>query len=920
MVNIGFIGPLTGFGSPNYEKFQIPTFDYNGLSAYYGSGVSLGTSLLADALANGPLKSLIARGNVADIVPPWLERPSSADADLTLQQRVFSGEALINLRDPSIDRPEVDDESKAMFVVYKALERMRELSEFAQTNTGQAQSFLLERRFQGWVDEVKTFVADQKFEKLSLLAGIQIDSISSTVARTAIDPVDLALGLPIKDVYEGATIATVRTDPLAGIVGNETFTITVTENSVATPIAIDLSAAASTSIDDIVTYLNTQLSGSGFATAFDVKRFNETSYGMEIVASTGETLAFSNPSDPTSAVYITGVNGGGEFSNGFVTKLDDLGTADPTEEFYKSIFTQGYDAGGSVAVDSNGYVYVVGTTNGSMDSQIAAGGNDVFLTKYDPSGRVEFTHMLGATPDASAYAITIDSSDNVYIAGQAFGPLTGTAISSNSGTADTFVTKFDNTGQEQWTRQTAPMAADGALDLTVDATGNVYVSGFTYGQISGSETYAGAQDAFITKLDTDGTLVYNEQFGTASDDQATAITVDSAGNVYVAGETAGNGYLRKYDSSTTPVLTYNLDLGALGADGGVTAITLDSAGDVYVGGYTTNTGLSTVVDAHSGGTDGFVLKVDDQTSTAVMQWVSYVGTTGTDRIQGLTVDTATNDVYVTGETGGVFAGEVDQVGVEDGFAAKLNSTGTQQWVHQFGGSASHRPKDIVFDANGTSVLSRLGLPNGDLFPTEARTVVAQSTARAGQYFFLEVDGKTHVSITLDNDDTFSYLASRINSALGTAGKAEVKQTGDMESLVITAKNGSIIEIKAGPDGYNALNGLGLREAILMGKPINTGDQDAVDLVSASRFALGFTPAMTVATKADASESQTLMENAIREIKSAFRFKTVGFEKTVDPIGPAPPALAAKIAAYKDALSRLNAGATNGGVGGGLLGL
>ena len=264
------------------------------------------------------------------------------------------------------------------------------------------------------------------------------------------------MGLAIKDVYTGLSISTVRTDPIAGIVGDETFTMTVTENSVDTALAIDLSAAASTDIDDIVTYLNGELSTNGFATEFTVKRFDEDNHGLEIVVSTGEGLAFSNPSDATSAAYVTGIAGGGEFSNGFLSKIDDLGAADPTEEFYRSIYTQQYDAGGSVAVDSNGYVYVVGTTSGTMDDQIATANNDVFLKKYDPSGRLEFTHMLGSAPEATGLAITIDTSDNVYIAGQVYGPLTTSANSANSGTADSFVTKFDSTTRRPPSRWTAP--------------------------------------------------------------------------------------------------------------------------------------------------------------------------------------------------------------------------------------------------------------------------------------------------------------------------------------------------------------------------------------------------------------------------------------------------------------------------------
>ena len=270
------------------------------------------------------------------------------------------------------------------------------------------------------------------------------------------------------------------------------------------------------------------------------------------------------------------------------------------------------------------------------------------------------------------------------------------------------------------------------------------------------------------------------------------------------------------------------------------------------------------------------------------------------------------------ETTGGFAGEVDQSGPVDGFVSKLDTNGGQDWVHQFGHSASVRPKDIVFDSDGTSVLSRLGLPNGALFPTEARTVVAQTTVRDGQYFHLEIDGRTHSTITIENDDTFSYLASRINSALGTDGKAEVVQTGDVESLVITAQNGAVVEVKAGPDGFDALSGLGLRPVVLMGDPVNSGDQEEADRIEASRFALGFTPLLNVSSKKDGEETQAILDNAIREIKAAYRFKILGFEEDVAPIGPPPPAIAAKIAAYSEALARLGGGPV--GIGGGIAGI
>ena len=142
--------------------------------------------------------------------------------------------------------------------------------------------------------------------------------------------------------------------------------------------------------------------------------------------------------------------------------LDDLGAVEPNQVFYNNIFTQQSDVGRAVAVDSNGYVYALGTTKGSMDNQVATGVTDIFLNKYDQAGRLVSTRMVGAAKDATGYAMTIDSSDNVLIAGQVFGPLTATANSTNPGFGDSFVMKLDSSGKELWTRQVAPYGTDGA--------------------------------------------------------------------------------------------------------------------------------------------------------------------------------------------------------------------------------------------------------------------------------------------------------------------------------------------------------------------------------------------------------------------------------------------------------------------------
>lgn len=127
-----------------------------------------------------------------------------------------------------------------------------------------------------------------------------------------------------------------------------------------------------------------------------------------------------------------------------------------------------------------------------------------------------------------------------------------------------------------------------------------------------------ATDGFVTKLSSVGTLVYNKQFGGTGNEVATAITLSGAGDVLVAGTADGNGFLRKFTNTATddPPL-FNVDLGSLGTGGDITGVATNSAGEIFVSGVTTNTALDdTVVQAHSGALDGFVMRITDAQITA----------------------------------------------------------------------------------------------------------------------------------------------------------------------------------------------------------------------------------------------------------------------------------------------------------------
>src|SRR5688500_8814156 len=152
------------------------------------------------------------------------------------------------------------------------------------------------------------------------------------------------------------------------------------------------------------------------------------------------------------------------------------------------------------------------------------------MTKYDSAGQVRWTRLLGSADTAAAYALKVDPTGGVVVAGSVTGDLTPTAI---GGASDSFVAKYDAHGNQSWLRQTAPVAADQAQSLAVDASGNVYVGGQLSGTIGAGQTSAGGTDAYITKLTNKGALVYHRQFGTQGTDSAAQTAIASDGNLVV---------------------------------------------------------------------------------------------------------------------------------------------------------------------------------------------------------------------------------------------------------------------------------------------------------------------------------------------------------------------------------------------------
>ena len=95
---------------------------------------------------------------------------------------------------------------------------------------------------------------------------------------------------------------------------------------------------------------------------------------------------------------------------------------------------------------------------------------------------------------------------------------------------------MDNNGEQQWLIQFGgPNNYECAIDLAVDSSGNVYITGSVYGDFDGQTNNGVSYDVYIVKYNSSGVKQWSRLFGSAYGDIAGGIATDSSGNIYLTG-------------------------------------------------------------------------------------------------------------------------------------------------------------------------------------------------------------------------------------------------------------------------------------------------------------------------------------------------------------------------------------------------
>jgi hypothetical protein len=192
--------------------------------------------------------------------------------------------------------------------------------------------------------------------------------------------------------------------------------------------------------------------------------------------------------------------------------------------------------GHSIAVDANGNVYVTGyfeSDSLTLDSITlrSAGGEDIFVVKYDSNGKVLWARRAGGSEDEYARDIAVDARGNVYVIGEfkSDGLTLGSTTLRRKGEgdffrrSDIFIVKYDPNSQVLWAKSVGGDDDEYAKSIAVDAGGNVYVTGkfesdtLTFGPITLRNV--GGLDIFLVKYDPNGQVFWAKSAGGSEEDK-----------------------------------------------------------------------------------------------------------------------------------------------------------------------------------------------------------------------------------------------------------------------------------------------------------------------------------------------------------------------------------------------------------------
>ena len=269
-------------------------------------------------------------------------------------------------------------------------------------------------------------------------------------------------------------------------------------------------------------------------------------------------------------------------------------------------------------------------------------------------------------------------------------------------------------GSELWQKRFVSIQSEFILGGAISTNGEIYLTGWTDGNLTPGENIPGLMDAFLRKIDLEGRTLWVTQFGSQNSDDASALIVDHDENVLVSGKSRGeiaknenqggwDAFLYKFDSDGNEIfrVQFGEDEDEFPKD-----VAVDSENNIYVVGRS-----ESIVDQGIGfgGWDGFVTKFDTNGNEI---WSKYFGGIEDDFLDAVSIDTEDN-IFLSLTKRSILPTRVpvgndfvteNVSGIE---VIKIDKFGNEIWTGVFGTNSDDEVMTIETDLNGNIFLGGL---------------------------------------------------------------------------------------------------------------------------------------------------------------------------------------------------------------------
>jgi hypothetical protein len=365
---------------------------------------------------------------------------------------------------------------------------------------------------------------------------------------------------------------------------------------------------------------------------------------------------------------------------------------DPTGQIVYSTYLggRGEEFPRQVIVDDSGNIFIIGSTNSKnfptrnafIPKYNKTNNDTLFVAKLDNAGKLVYSTYMGRGGESGdPFTLALDNQGNAVITGltssrtfpaiNAFQTQYGNRPDPKDNNSDVFLVKLDTAGNAVFSTYLGGIGDENVINTKIDAADNIYVIGNTMSKTfptahPAQKKFGGAEDGFITKFSPKGDPIYSTFLGGKGIDEIRVSTIDSAGNITVAGKAGSQNFptanafqaasgglddvfITKLSNSGSIIFSTYLggsDVELLPND---LRLAEDNNGNIYLSGTTFSTNFPTLNATQATYSDNGDLFLSEIDASGKLLFSTYLGGSGQDAIDRIITD-ASGNVYLVGVT------------------------------------------------------------------------------------------------------------------------------------------------------------------------------------------------------------------------------------------------------------------------------